>query len=135
MMECMQKLLESKVEVGIVSGSDRVKLLEQFPEELMNWCHYCFTENGLVAYKQGVEFSRKSFKDEIGEEKLQDFINFVLGYLSQIRLPCKWGTFIEYRSGMMNISPIGRNCSREEWNAFEEYDKTHNIRKDFIKVL
>jgi len=32
----MQKLLESKVEVGIVSGSDRVKLLEQFPEELMN---------------------------------------------------------------------------------------------------
>lgn len=36
---------------------------------------------------------------------------------------------------MMNISPIGRNCSREERNAFEAYDKEHNIRKDFINAL
>jgi hypothetical protein len=32
------------------------------------------------------------------------------------------GTFIEYRTGMMNISPIGRNCDREERDAFEVYD-------------
>jgi len=29
------------------------------------------------------------------------------------------GTFIEYRTGMINISPIGRNCSREERDEFE----------------
>lgn len=28
-----------------------------------------------------------------------------------IELPLKRGTFIEYRNGMVNISPIGRNCS------------------------
>jgi phosphomannomutase len=38
------------------------------------------------------------------------------------------GTFIEYRTGMMNISPIGRNCSKEERDAFEEYDKTAKVR-------
>jgi hypothetical protein len=32
------------------------------------------------------------------------------------------GTFIEFRSGMINISPIGRNCSKEERNAYEEFD-------------
>lgn len=32
------------------------------------------------------------------------------------------GTFIEYRTGMLNISPIGRNCNRGERDAFEEYD-------------
>lgn len=32
------------------------------------------------------------------------------------------GTFIEYRAGMINISPIGRNCSKEERNAYEEFD-------------
>lgn len=33
------------------------------------------------------------------------------------------GTFIEFRSGMLNVSPIGRNCSQEERDEFEKYDK------------
>lgn len=33
------------------------------------------------------------------------------------------GTFVEFRNGMLNISPIGRNCSREERNAFNKYDE------------
>ena len=45
------------------------------------------------------------------------------------------GTFCEYRNGMMNISPIGRNCSREERNDFEKYDNEHHIRRDFIEAL
>ena len=33
------------------------------------------------------------------------------------------GTYIEFRSGMLNVSPIGRNCSQEERDEFEKYDK------------
>ena len=36
---------------------------------------------------------------------------------------------------MMNISPIGRNCSKEERNDFEEYDKTANVRTAFVAAL
>jgi hypothetical protein len=36
------------------------------------------------------------------------------------------GTFIEFRSGMINVSPIGRNCSQEERDDFEKYDKVWN---------
>ena len=36
---------------------------------------------------------------------------------------------------MINVSPIGRNCSREERDEFEEYDKTANIRKTFVEAL
>ena len=36
---------------------------------------------------------------------------------------------------MINVSPIGRNCSKEERNAFEEYDKTANVRKAFVAAL
>ena len=39
-------------------------------------------------------------------------ISFILKYLSTIELPQKRGTFIEFRNGMLNVSPIGRNCSR-----------------------
>lgn len=33
------------------------------------------------------------------------------------------GTFIEFRNGMLNISPIGRNCTKEERLEFSEIDK------------
>lgn len=45
------------------------------------------------------------------------------------------GTFIEFRSGMLNISPIGRNCSQEERCEFEQYDLKHNIRATMIDAL
>ena len=40
----------------------------------------------------------------------------------------KRGTFIEFRAGMVNVSPIGRNCSQEERDAFEQYDHKTGIR-------
>ena len=49
-------------------------------------------------------------KDYLGEEKLQDLLNFVLGHFATIKLPKKRGTFVEYRNGMLNFSPIGRAC-------------------------
>lgn len=33
------------------------------------------------------------------------------------------GTFIEFRNGMLNVSPIGRSCSQEERIEFYELDK------------
>lgn len=48
-------------------------------------------------------------------------VNFLLKYLSDVRLPKKRGTFIEFRTGMINVSPIGRNATVEERNEFEEW--------------
>jgi len=36
---------------------------------------------------------------------------------------------------MLNVSPIGRNCSQKEREEFEVYDKEHNIRPVMVKVL
>lgn len=43
--------------------------------------------------------------------------------LSQIKLPFKRGLFIEYRAGMINVSPVGRSCTVEERKIFHELDK------------
>ncbi|KAJ2766587.1 Phosphomannomutase 1, partial [Coemansia linderi] len=40
-----------------------------------------------------------------------------------------------FRQGMVNISPIGRACSRDERNEYEVFDLKHNIRKDFVEAL
>lgn len=36
---------------------------------------------------------------------------------------------------MMNISPIGRNCSKQERDEFEDYDKEAKVRTTFVAAL
>lgn len=36
---------------------------------------------------------------------------------------------------MMNISPIGRNCSREERNDYEKFDLEHGIRTKMVAAM
>lgn len=47
----------------------------------------------------------------------------------------KRGTFIEFRTGMLNVSPIGRNCSYEEREQFYELDKQQGIRAKLVQTL
>jgi hypothetical protein len=36
---------------------------------------------------------------------------------------------------MINVSPIGRNCSIDERNAYEKFDKEHHIREKMIEEI
>jgi phosphomannomutase len=127
--------LKKKVYVGLVGGSDLTKITEQIGKDNLHIFDFIFAENGLYAMKDGAVLEKMSIRDYMGEERLKTFINFCLKYLSEIDIPIKRGTFIEYRNGMLNISPIGRNCSQEERDEFEKYDKIHGIRAKFVKVL
>lgn len=89
---------------------------------------FFFAENGLVAYKDGKLLASQSLKTWLGEEKLQKLINFVLHYIADLDIPIKRGTFVEFRSGMLNVSPIGRNCSQTERDEFEKFDLQTGIR-------
>ena len=136
MIETLNAVKAKGVHLGIVSGSDIVKVSEQVGKEVAEkTCLWCFSENGLLAMKEGVEFDKQSFKDHLGEDNLKKLINFSLKYIADLDIPVKRGTFLEYRNGMMNISPIGRNCSKEERNAFEEFDKEAGVRKAFVAAL
>lgn len=135
MVECLKAVEAKGITLGIVSGSDIGKVTEQVGQDIVDTCEFCFSENGLLAMRRGVEFDKQSFKDKLGEDNLKKLINFSLRYIADLDIPVKRGTFLEYRSGMMNISPIGRNCSKEERNAFEDHDKETGVRKTFIAAL
>jgi phosphomannomutase len=93
----------------------------------------------------------QSIKTKFGDEKIKEFTKYVLTLIASLDIPVMRyvslftrparafghiptipypsrppsshrGTFIEFRSGMWNISPIGRNCSQEEREAFAVYD-------------
>lgn len=134
MLEFLQQL-KTRVRVGVVGGSDLCKIKEQLGEDIIQKMDYVFAENGLVAYKNGELLSVQSIQAHMGEDLLQDFINFCLNYMAKIKLPKKRGTFIEFRNGMLNVSPIGRSCTQEERQEFFELDKKEKIREAFVAVL
>lgn len=107
-----------------VGGSDFSKQQEQLGSSTVSVTSlfdFCFSENGLNAFRLGKPLASTSFIQWLGEEKYQNMVNFLLKYLSEVRLPKKRGTFIEFRTGMINVSPIGRNATVEERNEFEEW--------------
>ncbi|KAI1733018.1 eukaryotic phosphomannomutase domain-containing protein [Ditylenchus destructor] len=137
MWNFLQKL-KGKVSLGIVGGSNFEKIVEQMggdKELLLSSFDYVFSENGLISYKGHEQLPAESIIQSLGEEKLQDVIDFCLHYISTVRLPVKRGIFVELRKGMMNVSPIGRSCSQAERNQFVEYEAKEPVRKTFVNAL
>jgi phosphomannomutase len=96
---------------------------------------FCFSENGLTAFKMGQPLSSTSFIKWIGEDKYKQLSSFILHYIADLDIPIKRGTFIEFRNGMINVSPIGRNCSVPERVEYEKFDLEHKIRENFIAAI
>jgi len=97
---------------------------------------FCFAENGLTAYRLGRSLSSTSFLQHLGEANYQKLAKFCLRYMSELEgLPAMRGTFIEFRNGMINVSPVGRNASKTERDQFEQWDKQSGCRAKFVEVL
>ncbi|KAK1155345.1 phosphomannomutase 1 [Acipenser oxyrinchus oxyrinchus] len=131
-LDAFLKNLRRKVKIGVVGGSDYNKIAEQLGEgdEVIHKFDYVFAENGTVQYKDRKLLSKQAIQNQLGEELLQDLINFCLSYMAVLKLPKKRGTFIEFRNGMLNISPIGRSCTFEERIEFSLIDKKEKIRRN-----
>ncbi len=92
--------LRHKCAIGFVSGSDLAKPQEQIGTSEINVTSlfdFCFAENGLTAIRMGEKLASTSFVGWLGEEKYKELVNFCLRYMSEIDLPVKRGTFVEFR--------------------------------------
>ncbi|CCM00372.1 uncharacterized protein FIBRA_02402 [Fibroporia radiculosa] len=134
------RALRKKVVIGVVGGSDLVKISEQLAvpgSTVIQEFDYVFAENGLTAYKLQKVLPSQSFIKFVGEERYKVLANFILHYIADLDIPIKRqvGTFIEFRNGMVNVSPIGRNATIQERHEFEQYDKEHGVRAAFVTIL
>lgn len=122
--------------IGVVGGSDLPKVCEQLNgDRMLKEFDYVFPENGLIHIERGAEVSRQSIQKHLGEEQLKKVINFCLRYFADLDIPIKRGNFIEFRAGMLNVSPIGRQCTYEERLEFNKFDQEHHIRDNMVKEL
>lgn len=113
--------LPNTIQVG---GSNLVKQQEQLGSstiDVTTMFDFCFSENGLTAFRLGESLASNNFIQWLGEDKYQALVDFVLKYIANTKLPRKRGTFVEFRNGMVNISPVGRAASVDERDEFEAY--------------
>jgi len=134
-MLALLRQLREKVAIGFVGGSDLVKITEQLGPNAIQDFDFAFAENGLTAYRLGKELPSQSFIKFLGEDRYKTLVNFILHYLADMDVPVKRGTFVEFRNGMINISPIGRNATIQERLDFQAYDKIHQLRAAFVSTL
>jgi len=130
--------VRQKTAIGYVGGSDLAKQQEQLGTSSISVTElfdFCFAENGLTAFKCGEPLASNSFIKWIGEDKYKRLVRFMLHYIADLELPIKRGTFVEFRNGMVNVSPIGRNASVQERNEYQDYDLEHKVREKFIEAL
>ncbi|KFA62558.1 hypothetical protein S40285_05703 [Stachybotrys chlorohalonatus IBT 40285] len=131
--------LRQKCAIGFVGGSNFEKQEEQLGKPagvpVATLFDFCFAENGLTAFKLGQALDSNNFIRWIGEDQYKELANFCLHYIADLDIPIKRGTFIEFRNGMINVSPIGRNASVKERQEFEAYDKEAKVRQTFVAKL
>jgi len=136
MVECLKKVSSYEdIDIATVGGSDLPKAQEQL-KSAIDLLKFAFTENGLVYLDEKKKIHKvNKISTYLGYDKLKEFVNFCLKYISELDIPVKTGTFVELRTGLINVSPIGRNCSQEERDAFVVYNKEHHVLEQFRETL
>ena len=88
MMDFM-KNLSKKITVGIVGGSDLPKQEEQLGEGIANVFPYNFSQNGLVAYKNGELQEVQTIAKFLGEDNIKRIVNWTMKHLAEVDIPVK----------------------------------------------
>lgn len=131
----MLRELKRRVNIAFVGGSDLPKQVEQIGPDCLEIFDWGFPENGVQFYRGPVLEHSDSFIKFVGEDGYKALVNKVLALLAAVECPVKRGVFVELRASMLNVSPIGRSCSREERQAFFALDQKEHIRARFCADL
>ncbi|ORM39424.1 Phosphomannomutase [Babesia sp. Xinjiang] len=122
-------------DIAIASGSKYMKIANQVGEEFLPNFKFIFAENGTQVYEDGVLVKSLDILDFVPEKTLKELVEFSLRYIADLDIPVKRGTFVEHRKSLINLCPVGRNCSAEDRIAFAALDNSKNIRQKFISEL
>lgn len=115
--------------VFLISGSDRNKIVEQLPLPTIHACQGLFTCSGAELWDKDDLVYRKDFDfPEILLAKLQS-------YIENSPYPHRFGTHIEPRPGMVNMSVVGRDATIEQRKAYHAWDNEHKERLGFVTEL
>ncbi len=113
--------------VCLVTGSDRLKTIEQIGETLFNMCDKAYNCSGNDVYRFGMTHKKSEWK--LAPEEL-DWLNKKLE-VSEWKI--QTGNHIEQRTGCANYSTVGRNASWSQRKSYYLWDQKRNERETIAK--
>jgi len=109
--------------VFLVTGSDMVKVKEQVPEKIRCLVEGIFTCSGNALTVGDEIIYDNEFEPPDG------LIEILEAWLQYSSYPVKTGNHIEQRSGMLNYSTVGRNCTQQQREDYECWDMENGERR------
>jgi phosphomannomutase len=115
--------------VSLVSGSDYQKTIDQLGCEIIAATKFVFSCSGNVVRDCGV----------IVHEHKWDIPGDALCYLHKAvytsQYPDRYGKHFERRTGMLNVSVVGRNATGRERTDYYHWDLVHSERANIAKSI
>jgi len=109
--------------VYLVTGSDYGKTQEQLGDDLLRFVIKSYNCSGNETWEMGQLTNSKEWTPP------DDLISLLNGWLQASKFPARMGQHIEYRTGMINFSIVGRGATLGERNFYVEYDKLNYERE------
>lgn len=113
--------------VCLVTGSDRIKTIEQIGETLFNMCDKVYNCSGNDVYRFGMPHRKSEWK--LGPEHL----DWLYKKLEESKWKIQTGTHIEQRTGQANYSTVGRGASFSQRKSYYLWDQKNNERETIAK--
>ena len=114
----------------IATGSDFLKTKQQVPEDILPVFKYtfCCMANELRDSKENI-IEKSEFTIPI---ELEDSLS---NFLMSTKFPYKCGNHIEFRTGMVNFSIVGRNANQEQRSEYNKWDNLNGERAHIANFI
>ena len=116
-------------DVYLVTGSDYAKTFEQVGEEVCMKVKRIYNCSGSDVWEQGVNVRSN---DWTAPKELYDLMN---GWLQGSPFPLRTGNHIEERTGTINFSVVGRNCTLGERKLYVKHDIENRERESIAHQI
>ena len=127
MVKLLKTLSEKKnIEIACVSCVDMKNAKRELKDSFPYFSVY-YTENGVVTYDKNLNIiHQKSMKELLGEEKYNTLIKFILDYIDKVKVPIQVGNYLDERSALINVSPVGNPITKEQREEYKKWEKDHH---------
>ena len=113
----------------LVTGSDRLKTLEQVGNMVYNFANRVYNCSGSDVWEQDKNIRTSDWTLP------KDVEEWLSGFLTESKFVLRTGLHFEHRPGMCNFSIVGRNATLGERKMYAEYDKQTNERNTIARML